>query len=82
MVRCRGQFLVLHEQHFINLGVLLMLSTSHPLKILEQHACMCTYITPRVLLSKKTWVGPKNVDENEASISCFIVNEGGSQKYG
>ena len=28
------------------------------------------------------WVGPKNMDEKRVSISFFLVNEGGSQKYG
>ena len=27
-------------------------------------------------------VGSKNMDETQASISYFLVNEGGSQKYG
>ena len=46
------------------------------------HVCMPTYIPPRVLRHKKPWVGPKKIDEKQASISYFLVNEGGSQKYG
>ena len=44
-------------------------------------ACICV-CPSRVLRIKKPWVGPKNIDEKEASISYFFINEGGSQKYG
>ena len=47
--------------------------------VASMHTCLPTYILPRVLLNKKLQVGPKNIDEKQASISYFLVNEGGSK---